>query len=95
MIGGVLKIVATDPDDCKCKVYDLGTDPAETTDHSPDRPYRTVRLRAASKAWCASMQASPVGKDRLGWDFDPRESRPSRWMTRTGCAQHIGRDFGN
>lgn len=40
MIGGDRKIVATDPDGCKHKVYDLGTDPAETADHLPNRPYR-------------------------------------------------------
>ena len=66
MIGGVLRIVAADPDDCKHKVYDLGTDPVETTDHSPDRPYRTVSLRAAAKAWCAinageSRRQGPLG----------------------------------
>ena len=74
MIDSDRKIVASDPENFKHEVYDLGTDLAETTNLSSDRPDGTAWLRGALEPWGASVEASAAGRG----NFDPRESQPVR-----------------
>ena len=78
MTDSDLTIVAHDPDNFKREVYNLGTDPAETTNLFSDRPDGTAWLRAVLEAWGASVEAGAAGTNCLGCDFDVRESQPSR-----------------
>lgn len=89
MIDNDLKIVANEPENRTYEVYDLSTDPGETTDLAGERPDVTARLRQAVEAWDASVEESAAGKDYLGGDFDPKESQPSWWMAHEGYAPYI------
>ena len=89
LIDNDLKIVANDPDSRTYEVYDLATDPGETTDLAGERPDAAARLLQAVEEWDASVEASAAGEDYPGDDFDPQESQPSWWMADDGYAPFI------
>lgn len=63
------------------EVYDLETDPRETTDLTGTQPQLAARLRAALLEWNESVTASFAGKDYPEGRVDPQEISTRDWMT--------------
>ena len=89
LIDNDLKIVDNDRESSKYELFDLASDPRETTDLAGDRPEELARLRELVEAWNSSVDASAAGRDYPDGDFDPEESQPNWWMTRPGYAPYI------
>ncbi len=84
------KIVKAAPDaDAAWEVFDLGTDPGESTDISAQEPAEATRLREAVDTWNASVQSSAAGNDYPAGDFEPNSSQPAWWMVHDGYSPYI------
>ena len=89
LVDNNLKIVSDDLESNSYEVYDLTTDPSETTDIAASNPAEAARLRQALDTWTKSVDASAAGKDYPAGDFDPEEAQPALWMTEDGYAPYI------
>lgn len=89
LIDNDLKIIAPDRENRTYELYDLSSDPNETTDLAADQPDTLTRMREAVEAWDASVERSWEGQDYPSGDFDPQESEPSWWMADDGYAPYI------
>ena len=89
MIDNDLKIVIAERGNGPAELYDLGSDPGETTNLAADQPETLAGMQQAMKAWDESVGASLAGRDYPEGDFDPQESEPSWWMAEDGYSPYI------
>lgn len=79
LIDGSYKLVAESLSAGVYRLYDLASDPRETTDRSADRPAVAARLRQAYAAWLASVEASVAGHDYPERTVTPPSPEPRAW----------------
>ncbi len=79
LTGQRYKILTTDARKGKYELYDLETDPAETTDLSEEKPEVFSEMKAALIAWNESAEASFAGKDYPEGKVSPPDPEPVQW----------------
>ncbi len=78
-IDGSYKLVAESLSSGIFRLYDLASDPSETTDRTADLPAVVSRLRQAYDVWLASVEASVAGHDYPERTVTPPNPEPLAW----------------
>ncbi len=81
LINNEYKIVLNDRTGGAIELYNLSSDPGETTDLASQRPQLSENLQKLLSAWDQSVTMSAEGGDYAIGDFDKSESQPRFWMT--------------
>jgi hypothetical protein len=89
LIDGSYKLVAESLSAGVYRLYDLASDPRETTDRSADRPAVAARLRQAYAAWLASVEASVAGHDYPERTVTPPSPEPVAWTSAPQYQRHL------
>jgi arylsulfatase A-like enzyme len=71
------------------EIYDLSTDPGETTNLAEERPEVTRRLKLAMEQWQAELAASIAGRDYPEGRVIPGEPEPQHWSDVEGYAPYF------
>lgn len=78
-IDGAMKLVTQDLEKSVFELYDLETDPAETTDLADAQPETMARLAAGLRKWNDSVEASVAGADYPGGKVTDAITRRRSW----------------
>jgi arylsulfatase A-like enzyme len=79
LVDNNYKLVTQDVTSGEYELYDLESDPMETTDIAETEPEVANRLREELARWNESVEASIAGRNYPEGTADPSESQPRTW----------------